>query len=199
MSRATIAVIIPTQGRPTLARTLASIEAQTLMGGDEVIVVADTRAPLLSDVAGLVAHVGVSSLATYRYLAHDGGRMSWGHDQINVGLSQARAAWLAIQDDDDVYTPGAFTAIREATVDHTGPVLFRFRTHYGLVVWDARGVIAEGHIGGHCLLQPNIRDRVGAMTPRYEGDYDWIVDTVAKWGGPASVKWDPTLIAVGRP
>lgn len=198
MSRPTLSIVIPTQGRNTLARCLASIVVQA-EAGDEILVVADTREELQQDVGGLVAAFGLSSPARWRYLEHDGGRMSWGHDQMERGLSAATAEWIVALDDDDIHLPGAYDAIRAAAVDHYGPMLFRFYAHYGVTIWTQVGDYTVGRIGGHCLVQPNVKDKLAPFPPAYTGDRDWIIGTVANWGGNDSVKWVDHVIAQCRP
>jgi hypothetical protein len=194
-----LTVIVPTQGRTTLARTLASVREQAGPDDVEILVIADTHGPLVGDIEGPARKYGA------RYLEHDAGHHCWGHCQINVGLEIAAREWLAgsgaayvsFNDDDDIYTPGAMDAIAAAIRCRSGigPVLFQFRTHWGSVLWDAPRAV-ETEIGGHCIVAP--AERCGRWTCRYAGDYDFIAGTLSLYS-PAEAMWVPRVIAAQRP
>lgn len=203
-----LTAIIPTQARDIdrlalLRRSLHSALYQ-LQDGDEIICVGDTREGSLDDARELClrANAEAPAGAVVRYFPHDSGRPSWGHDQINHAMTKARGEYLCFQDDDDCFCAGAFGAMREevAKLPHPAPLLFRFVTHFGLVVWTRRGVVAERHIGGHCAVVPNLPSLLGEWGQRYEGDYDFVRSTVDLW---AAVGVEPVfvdrLIAVARP
>lgn len=191
----TFGIVIPTAGRATLRRTLDSM-ARQMGAGDRCLVVGDTLDGPLPQTEAIVA-----DYPWCRYLAHAGARHTWGHEQINVGLPLVGGDWVFCQDDDDIFTDDAFAAIRAAiaVLAHPCPLLFRFRSRFGgQVYWDHAGVIAEGHIGGHCLVTPNLPGLVGLRTHRYQGDYDWIVDTIARWQ-PIAPQFVDAIIALARP
>jgi hypothetical protein len=111
------------------------------------------------------------------------------------------------QDDDDIWTPGAFAAIREAIAyaEVPRPLLFRFKSHYnGFIFWHTPSLewIRPGHIGGHCLVQPNVPGKVGMRvkggTYRYESDFDQIANTLALWR-PVEPLFCDFIIAEARP
>ena len=191
--RPDISVIIPTRGRETLARTLRSIRAQADRASVEILVVEDT-------------HSGVSPTARQtaeafeaRYFTHDAGHHCWGHCQINAMLGQATGCYVAFQDDDDIYAGGAFEALRVAATlcESPVPMMFQFRTRWGEVLWaEPRAVVKR--IGGHCIVAPNVPDKLGRWGCRYEGDYDFIDSTLQHYL-PANVLWVPRIIAVARP
>lgn len=190
-----LSVVIPTAGRATLARCLASIRPQ-LRNRDEVIVVGDVLHGALPASEATVRRCG----SRFRYVPFTDGRMTWGHAQCNAGLALAGGDYVLCQDDDDVYEPGAFDAIRRAATRAPGrPLLFRFRSyHGGQVFWHTPGVVKEGALGGHCLVSPNVPGRVGRLTDRYQGDFDWIADTLARWE-PVEPAWVDHIIATARP
>jgi glycosyltransferase involved in cell wall biosynthesis len=207
----TLTILIPTpgQGRP-LARCLESIQAQPLLPGDEVLVIGDTLDGDLPEVEATVASFGPQ----YRYLpqagtAHQiydfGGYSkdchSFGHEQIQFGMAQARGDYLVFQDDDDVFTAGAFEAIRRAATEHPGrPLLFRFVTRFRTLVWGASRELKQDHIGGHCFVVPNQPEYLGRWSDRYQGDWDFIRETLDKWpGGEGAVVWREEVIALARP
>lgn len=192
----TLSLIIPTAGRATLRRTLDSAAPQ-LLPGDECLVVGDTTDGPLPQTEAICADYPWA-----RYIEHPGAAHSWGHEQFDRGLEEARGDWLLGNDDDDIWTPDAFAAIRAAiaALDAPAPLLFRFRAHFGLTFWLERGLVAQGAIGGHCLCQPgHAHGRVGfRRAAHYEGDYAWIANTLANWA-PTPPVWIDHVIAIARP
>jgi glycosyltransferase involved in cell wall biosynthesis len=188
-----LTVIVPTQGRDTLGRMLSSIRAQREARDVEVLVVEDTHGSVNSDVA--------RQAATYdaRHLTHDAGHHCWGHCQINAALLKATGDYVAFQDDDDIYTLGTFDAIQHAaaTLDELRPMMFQFRDYFGRVLWDEPKAILT-RVGGHCIITPNVTSRLGRWGCRYEGDYDFIVQTLRHYA-PCQVSWISRVITVARP
>lgn len=198
MTTPTLTLIIPTAGRESLRRTLDSAAPQ-ILPGDECLVLGDTTdGPLPS------TEMICRDYAWVRYIAQPGDAHTYGHEQFDAGQRAAQGDWLLGNDDDDIWTSDAFASIREtiASLDYLRPLLFQFHSHWNQVFWHTAGYLAQGHIGGHCLVQPNVHDKVGQRAVdgsyRYESDFDWIVDTVARWA-PVEPLWVPTLIARARP
>lgn len=193
-----LSIIVPTAGRPSLARTLASAAPQ-LRPGDECIVVGDVLDGPLPQTEAICR-----DFPFVRYVEHAAERHHWGHPQFEAGQAVAVGDWLLGNDDDDIFTPDAFDAIRAviAGLAWPRPLLFRFLSHFGLTFWHTAGLVAQGHIGGHCLVQPNLPGKVGQRrrdgTYRYESDYDWIVDTLSRWY-PVGPVWVDHVIAEARP
>jgi hypothetical protein len=102
-------------------------------------------------------------------------------------------------DDDDVFTVGAFEAIHAAVdgLPEPRPVMFRFVTPWREVLWDKRRIL-ESRTGGHQFVCPNDHKQLGQWTDRYEGDYDFIRNTVDFYGDDAVI-WKEDIIAVCRP
>jgi hypothetical protein len=115
-------------------------------------------------------------------------------------MARASGTHLVFCDDDDVATPDALQAIRDTLADITEPkvLLFRFRSFFKFIFWDQRGLIAQGHVGGHCIVVPNVPEKLGHWAPHYEGDFTFIRETVDLWG-EANVVWRENLIAWARP
>lgn len=172
--------------------------------GDEVVVCGDTTSDPLEAVREVCGRLGQEAPpgVAVRFMSHTPGYHDFGHSQINHAMTKAHGEYLCFQDDDDCFCAGAFDAMREAiaALPHPAPLLFRFATHFGLVVWTQRGVVAERHIGGHCAVVPNLPSLLGEWGQRYEGDYDFIRSTVDLW---AAVGVEPVfvdrLIGVARP
>ncbi|MBK7822446.1 MAG: glycosyltransferase family 2 protein [Tessaracoccus sp.] len=94
-----VSVVIPTVGRPELARAIASIEAQDYPGPVELIVVGDLPPGSLDDElvkgADQVLYTG-------------GGRRAGA--ARNLGIAAARQELVAFLDDDDEWLPGKLSA-----------------------------------------------------------------------------------------
>lgn len=192
-----LSIIIPTPGlgRP-LKRTLRSIVSQPLSERDEVLVVGDTADGPLPDVEALVKDFG----PRYRYLDAGSKEHTWGHAEINHGITVAMGDYLVYQDDDDVFVEGAFDAIRAAATEHPGaPLMFRFVTRFRTLLW-ATKEIRQDWVGGHSFVVPNLKARLAPWTPKYQGDYDHIRGTVDNWPGQDSaVVWREEVISFARP
>jgi Glycosyl transferase family 2 len=201
MKTPTLGIFIPTHGRPELRRAIESAVPQ-MLPGDDLLIVGDTRDGPLPQTEAIVAEYGPQ----VRYLPYTDGQMSWGHAQAAYGIANLQTDWIFGNDDDDAFTPDAFAAIREAIAyaEYPRPLLFRFRSYIGggFVFWHTPGMewVRQGHIGGHCLVQPGHKHgKVGAYgSARYEGDFDWIVDTLQKWA-PIEPLWCDHVISIQRP
>lgn len=188
--------LVPThrEDRP-LRRCLDSIAPQ-LGPEDEVVVIGDTFDGDLPGVEATVEGYG----SRFRYVAHNAGRHSFGHDQLNVGLTLARGTHIQVNDDDDIWAPDALKLMRigvEAFPNR--PLLFRFKSHFQLIFWDQVGLLERNHIGGHCLVAPNVPGKLGKFTCEYSGDFDWVEGTVNAYGGAAEAIWISDIICIARP
>lgn len=77
-------------------------------------------------------------------------------DAVNKGLVRARGEIMAIQSSDDVYVPGAFSAVVAA---------FRERPGLSLVYGDVEYIDAASHISGQTHLPPfMLHEYVGKLT-----------------------------------
>lgn len=100
-----VSVIVATCDRPDmLAEALASIRAQELDGGIEVVVVDDASSPeSLARVRALVEEDGATTLLENEVRAGPGSAR-------NRALEAARGRYVAVLDDDDIVLPGRFAA-----------------------------------------------------------------------------------------
>lgn len=136
----------------------------------------------------------------WRWLELDAGRHAWGHPQINYGMQEAVGDYLVFQDDDDVFAPDALINIRRATkhLDPPRPLIFKFKIgRAGGLVLPQGQEIAESRIGGHCLVVPNVKEKLGAWTDRYAGDWDFIESTLQLWM-PLGPIFRPEVITFAR-
>jgi hypothetical protein len=162
-----LSIVIPTISRPTLDDTLKSIASQKMGGRDEVIVVVDG-----DDVS-----FASERLARHRLrgtVASTGRRSNdWGAAARMLGQSLATGDVTLFMDDDDCYSPGAFTAVRYHATRHPGKaLLFRMTRKDGSVVWSDPQV-RQGNVSTQCVAVPRSAPtcRWGG---RYEGDFDFI-------------------------
>lgn len=191
MKRPTFTVIIPSIGYETLANTIKSIQRQELVPGDQFMVVADGH---IESTEALVKAAG----APFEYHAY-GPTRTWGNDQRNFGLMFARGDYLVWMDEDDIFYPDAFAAIREAAMAHPGrPLIFRMQGPEGDYLWKEQ-VIQCCRIGGHMFVTPNIKGKVGRWGTHYEGDFQFIRSTMDLWGDDSLAVWDERFIANLRP
>ena len=207
MTMTTLSICIPTPGRGRpLRRCLISIATQPLYPGDEVLVAGDTTDGPLPDVEDLVKDFGpqfhyLPVAGTIHQLDDGVDCHSYGHDQLNAAMAAAKGDYLLAQDDDDVYVRGAFAAVRglAASLSEPRPMMFRFVTRFRTLLWATPEVRYEW-IGGHNLVLPNRKDRLGQWTSRYQGDFDWVRSSLDKWpGGDADIVWDERVLSFARP
>lgn len=190
----TLSVIVPTPDGGRLDRLAASLDGQ-LRDGDEVVVCLDTHSNKLWDL-----RTWIDQVPQWRFIAFDAGRHAWGHPQINHAMEHARGDYLVFQDDDDVFAADALVNIRRAVrhVDPPRPHIFKFRIARagGLVLPQGRE-LGLGKIGGHCLVTPNVPEKLGKWTDRYEGDWDFIEETLRLWE-PVEPVWRQEVITLAR-
>jgi hypothetical protein len=161
-----LSIIIPSSGRFTLARTLESIYTSGF----------DSRAD--------------------EVLVRINGNSPWGHGSRNLLMAHAKGTHLMFMDDDDVYEPGALTAVREAISAYPDRVhIFQMRYSNGHVLWSTKE-LREGNVSTQMVVTPNIKEQLGRWGSRYEGDYDFIKETCAYQGDPV---WHQFVIASVRP
>lgn len=192
MSRPLFTVVIPTIGRPTLARTLESIRAQSRYSDAEIIIVADTHGPLQSDVRPLLTDDRI------RYWEWDAGQHDTGSPQLHLGFGLAEGIYVLNFGDDDVYEPHAFKMIAAiiAEQQHHTPLMFKVELHPNdqrgnrgpVVLWQDRAIERFG-VTGQSFVCPNDPRRMG----RWVDDITFMRETVALHGG--RIEWREELIA----
>jgi hypothetical protein len=191
-----ISLLIPTAGRWELECALSSVVLQ-LAPEDEVIVIGDTLDDPLLHSQAIVASFGPQ----FRWIEYPDVEHTFGHAQLNAGIAVARGDVIHCNDDDDIWADDALISMRRAATQFPGrPLLFRFISRHHLTAfWDRYGVLAQDHVGGHCLVAPNIPGKMGVWGRHYQGDFEYVLDTVTRQGGVENVIWRDELIAVARP
>lgn len=185
---ARLSIIVPTHDGEGLDNLFLSLNYQ-LNDDDEVVVIGDTHDEALPEVQSQVQKAG------FRYLKYDAGHHCYGHCQVNHGISNATGDYLVFIDDDDCFTESAFEAIRRASAEQSIPcvLMFKFWSKRHGMALPVTHEVKESAIGGHCIVAPNIPDRLGKWECRYAGDYDFIVSTLAFY--PEGPVWYDDVIA----
>lgn len=193
MSRPLFTVVVPTLGRSSLPKTLASINRDMA----EIIVVADAFE------MGDTIHDAIMAEAKRwraRFYAVDAGHHDWGSPQLQEGYRQARGEFILNCGDDDIYEPFAFETIKRAIDAIAAPVPMMFRTvlhpapqrgnDHPVVLW-ADPELRNRNITGQCFVIPNDQERIGSWSILV--DFGFICDTVRLWDG--RVEWRTELIS----
>lgn len=188
MAEPTLSVILPTVGRPTLVRALASVYTQRLIPGDEILVCPDGPGPL-----AVVRELRLTHPCQVLDLGGPYGDP--GHSLRNRAMPRARADWLVFLDDDDEFTPGAFEVIRR---ELTREVPYQFRMAYpdGRVLW-TEPVLRLGNVSTIMTVVPR-RGPLGTWRERgKEGDYHFLRQTVELYSN--EIEWRKQVITLVRP
>lgn len=174
----TVALIIPTIGRPTLRNTLNSLIGQPWRDGDEIIVVGDGHQP----EARRIWHEYHGLLPMSRYLPVPGPSHDYGHTPRNLVMPLVQATHIAALDDDDIWVTGqtpdewSLAIIRkELEADPHLPHLFAMAYH------KLTGNLSSG-AGTPMFVCPNDPKRLSIYNPWYGGDGDFIKATMAFYG-----------------
>lgn len=181
----TITCIIPTIGRDTLYRSLASCE-----DADEIIVVVDQARAGDWEPQGLSRNVQVMRVPSCE---------RGGHAGRNAAMPHATSTHLCFLDDDDIYLPGAIDTFRAAACDQ--PVIFRMDHYKHGILWRNQ-VLEFGNVSTQMVLVPNDPPRLGVWEEHIPGlqepggDYTFIRGCVEKMGGPV---WRDEIVAKLRP
>jgi glycosyltransferase involved in cell wall biosynthesis len=187
---ASISIITPTIGRPSLRRLAGELLPQ-LGECDEWIVVGDESHPEAREV--------IKPFLRSNVLYHETKpEHFWGYPQRECGLRVASGTHLWGIDDDDRAAPWALETIRRTIAQHPSrPLIFR-AIYYGIPIWrDVEPKLYVGNVSSECFVAPNVKGRVGKYGKRYEGDFDFIVSTAALYPeGERAIVWCPEVLSV---
>lgn len=192
MSKPTLSLIIPTVGRPTLARALKSVRAQSWIPGDEVLLIGDGRTPAAASLWEQFALPG-------RYIETNGPARDWGHTPRNLTMPEARADYIAALDDDDEWSPNALDTIRRAVTLNPGrPHMFRMEGEpCGGRLWKTREVKLR-NVGTPMFVIPTTGRRWAKYESFHGGDHAFMVETLKLWP-TESLVWREEVICRVRP
>ena len=169
-----ITFMVATLGRPSLIKTLRSIETHD---GDEILMVSDGFR--VND-------------PRVRYVDCPPGK-DWGHTERNWATPHARGQYLAHIDDDDVYAPGTRDLMESAIKQAAGrPTLFRMRYPNGVTLWNTPELYC-GNVGTPMMLIPNKPEMLGEWGSFVGGDCHFL--ETMKWT-PDEINWRSEVIAL---
>lgn len=173
-----LSIILATIGRPSLGFAASCVRCQ-MRPTDELIIAGG------GDYARRVASVVG---ATWLDLPPGG---DWGNRERMAAMAVADGTHLLFVDDDDAVLPGALDAVHAAIdAEPDRPHVFRMQNLDGRVLpWPQ--VIAEGNIGTPQFVAPNVPEKLGQWSTRYEGDFDYITSTLAHY--PEGPVWHDTI------
>jgi hypothetical protein len=183
-------IIVPTCGRRSLGHALHSIQEQTLVTGDEVLLITDGPLPQAAD---LFRRSGLPGQCLGTEATRD-----LGASQRNRGMDLAVGDYLLFLDDDDTFAAGAFAAVRSALREAPGrPHLFRMRyAASGHVLWADQRLIL-GNVGTPMIVVPN-RQQLRRWDRRHGHDYRFVAGNLPLWP-PECLVWREEIIAIVRP
>lgn len=170
-------IILPTLGRRSLAKTIASIPTSEEV---EVILVADGH----EAYARIESVKEVEGLARLRTAMLAGRTNDFGYTPRNVGLTLADGDWVAFIDDDCYFTAGGVEAMLEyCRRGEPTPAVFRMDAPcYGKVLWE-EPVLRLGNMGLPQFLAPNLGEQLPRFRKHYEADFDWMQEVAERCGG----------------
>lgn len=184
-------VVVPTSGRPTLAATLATIPRERWL---EVLIVADGEQPAAREIFRSCQR---NSLW---HLWETPPTNIYGNAQRDEGIRGAQGDRLVFMDDDDVFAPGSWDAIRLR--DRQFPdkaLMFRMVYHLygGRYLW-AEPVMREGNVGTPMFMP--LRERGVGSWAEHDvkgavSDFGFISQTAAL----QPVEWCEEVTCIIRP
>jgi hypothetical protein len=205
-----LTIIVPTMGRVSLESTLESIGMQTVPD-DRVCVVHDTDRSN-SAVFNLVYDIEGECEGEWSYIWVGRGAPlgAHGHAARNFRLNlvpMESDKWFVSIDDDDMFLPGAFDAIREAISENPDrwfvlEMVGGASSHFpGQIVPIVSRQLIRGNVGTPCIVAPaSAKSRWGTMPSDlgdgYYGDWDYAYDLNRELGPPV---WISRVIAEIRP
>ena len=103
----------------------------------------------------------------------------WGHEARDLAMPRALGTHLMFLDDDDAYVPGALAIVRAALTEEPDRVhIFRMRYQDGHEIWSSP-TVACGNISTIMLVVPNTPGKLGSWGSAYEGDFQFLSETLA--------------------
>jgi hypothetical protein len=195
-----IAVVIPTQGRPSIIQALESLTSEAQRGyKPTVIVVEDTFGGKPDGYYSTNDLRDVCKNYRALHLSYNSGYHDWGYPQLDYAYrySVGRSEFIMNIGDDDVMVEGAIPDMLQI-ISHYGmiPYLFQAELHPSphrgntvpMPLWnDYDRSITRGKVTGQNFVVPNIPALFGNMVD----DFEFIRSTIERWHG--TVKWVPLV------
>jgi hypothetical protein len=192
-------VVLPTVGRDCLVDTLDSLAASGFHDRDELLVIPDGHYKD-STRATVNAHILAPQV---RFIEIESGGF-WGHPGRTKGMAAAKKQLVMFTQDDQLFAPGALTAIRRAVGASkdwkTQGHFFRVVPRAGRTVPSGGGSWSLGDIDADCIVLP-VRQRAlfGLWDNSYNGDYIFISETKRKFEEAGfEFVWHEEVISVQR-
>jgi hypothetical protein len=192
-----ITIVTPTIGRNSLPDLIDSTYGTEWQPDDEWFIVADSQ----RELPDWLDTYGKSLNHPFRYHKVRAEGSISGNSQRNWAISKARSGnYLIWADDNDTFTKGAISIIRDNLPETPQPVQFEVMFHDilrpispympmnpAIGDWDIAG-------GGQQFITPNIEGKVAEWPNDGCSDYFFITDTLRLWGGPEALLQVPELI-----
>lgn len=176
-----LSLLLATIGRPTLLRTLRSLEQQAWQPGDEVMILTDGNH---EEVAKLLLEENFHQSLPIRHLTiTDGPHKDWGHTPRNRTMHLAQGDFLCHFDDDDVALPGMIASIHQVL---GAPLVHMFRMidyKSQRQVWTKKGLLQRRHVSTQNVVHPNDPKKFGRWGSFYGGDAQFIMQTAKFYQG----------------
>ncbi len=187
-----LTIIITTVGRPSVVRTLQSLEKQKWQAGDQILLVCD--GPIPRNLCQLWLNY---SLPCQLMFIPEGPHRDWGHTPRNLALKYATGDYIAHLDDDDCFQPDSISAIRELISERgRGLYFFQMQLPDGQVLWKQREV-RFGNVGTPMFVHPRTCN-LGEWGSFYGGDWQFMHQTTTL-NPDLSIFWIPRVICLIRP
>lgn len=186
---AAVSIFTPTLGRPSLLALAKEILPQ-LSVRDEWIIVGD--APSVN-VRKIVESFNRENVRYYETAPNH----FYGYPQREYAIQRARGSHLWGVDDDDRVAPWALATIRSKIVQHPSrPLMFRVIYSGGIPIWrNGDPTLRIANVANQCFVTPNTAGMLGQWGKRYEGDFDFITSTAARYPeGEKAIVWCPEVL-----
>lgn len=184
--------IIPTMSKPTLRRTLMSIEHGGATCEDQVVVIGDGYNPDAQRMANQCCpYIGIPHV--YDQLPR---KQGCGSARM-AGVALATKSHLMFIDDDDAYIPGMLKYVREiVALKPDAPHVFRMRNcNHDRAHWHQlweKPEVTMGNIGTPMVVLPNIKEKIAIWDDNHFcSDFFFFQKTFRMF--PESV-WNPNAI-----
>ncbi len=191
---------------PHLERALDSVAASAAELQVELLVGVDGRA--LRVIEAVERWRAPARVDLRVFVVEKAPAPTWGNRQRNLVLDEqlATGRFIAWQDQDDVFVPGALERVVCAADATPGALLLcRMRVHHWnkhpVTLWRER-VIARGAVGGHMIVAPNEPALLGRWAPEteYTADFEFIRETAARFERAGrELVWLDELVSELRP